>query len=67
MEKFITKSEVADFVMRMWDEGYDVSTEPRNSQVVLKDKNGKYRWIPVKEHATCDEVVDSILNPKEED
>lgn len=67
MEKYITKDKVADFVMKLWEEGITVELEPNKKQLCIHLKNGRYKWLPVYEKASYDELVASFLNPAEED
>jgi hypothetical protein len=67
MEKYITKDKVADFVMKLWDKGIAVNLEPERNQLVICKKDGGYAWLPVYEKASYDELVESFINPTEED
>jgi hypothetical protein len=67
MEKYITKDKIADFVMKLWEEGIRVDLEPDKKQLCIHLKNGRYKWLPVYEKASYDELIESFINPTEED
>jgi hypothetical protein len=67
MEKYITKDKIADFVMKLWEEGIRVDLEPDKKQLCIHLKKGGYKWLPVYEKASYDELIESFINPTEED
>lgn len=62
MEKYITKDKLADFVMKMWENGIRVDLQPEKNELVITKRNGSYVWLPVYEKATYDELVASFID-----
>jgi hypothetical protein len=53
--------------MKLWEEGIRVDLEPDKKQLCIHLKKGGYKWLPVYEKASYDELVESFINPTEED
>lgn len=66
MEKYITREQLADFVMRMWDANIRVDLRPSNNSITLwTDNLGKHAFVTVGD-ADYEDVVADIFNELKE-
>ena len=61
MEKYITKDKIADFVMKMWEQGVSVDLRSNERKLIVTKKYGSYEFIPVYEEASYDELISSCI------
>ena len=66
MEKYITREQLADFVMRMWDANIRVDLRPSNNSITLwTDTLGKHAFVTVGD-ADYENIVADVINELKE-
>ena len=66
MKKYITKDQLADFVIRMWDANIRVDLRPSSNSITLwTDTLGKHTFVTVG-NANYEEIVTDVINELKE-
>jgi hypothetical protein len=61
MDKYITSDKIADFAIKMWEQGVSVDLRPNERKLIVTKKNGCYEFIPVYDKASYDELISSCI------
>ena len=66
MEKYITREQLADFVIRMWDANIRVDLRPSSNSITLwTDTLGKHTFVTVGD-ADYENIVADVINELKE-